>query len=83
MRAHVYILCASHDDYTQGDEIEGVYTSERKAKAAAREHAGAARLAWTTTGSTKTHHRFTLMADGPRAVDESAWHYSITVVRPE
>jgi hypothetical protein len=82
MRAHIYILCASHDDQTQGDEIHGVYTSERKAKAAARDLAGVERLAWTTNGSTKTHRRFSMMADGPELENVFPWHYTIVVVRP-
>lgn len=82
-RAHVYILTASHDDYTQGDELIDVFTSEKKAKARAREEAGVARLTWEGTGSVRTHRRFVLFAEGPRAVDESPWRYSITAARPQ
>lgn len=83
MRQHVYILCASHSDYTQGDEIHGVYTSERKAKAAARELADLDRIVWTTRGSTKTHRRFSLFSYGPALEDAAPWQYTIYVIRPE
>jgi hypothetical protein len=94
MRAHVYILAVEHEDLTQGQEIRGVYTSERKAKAAARALAEVARLTWTTNGSTRTHRWFSLAADGPTPEteydgeglppeNESAWRYTISVVRPE
>jgi hypothetical protein len=82
-RAHVYILGAEHDDYTQGPQILGAYTSLRKAKAAARAEAGVARLAWTTSGSVKTHRRFVLLADGPEQEGSFPWHYVIWAMRPE
>jgi hypothetical protein len=83
MRQHIYILTASHGDYTQGDEIHGVYTSERKAKVAARALAQVGRLTWESTGTVKTHRRFSLSADSPEEEDAFPWHYTIHVVRPE